>query len=192
MDYDVFIGVDSSLTGCGVTTLVGRDPKPYHCGSLSLPSGVTGGARLYEICRYIRRAIPKEFSAAYAAMEGPSYASVHDSFKMGEAYGVTKFAVYDACRVEATVVAPTRLKLYATGDGSADKDDVIHAVKQHWLHDVHGDDNAADSFALAHLARALVIGPGRRRCEAQVVHDILHPDANKTVRVKHRRSKENI
>lgn len=182
-----FIGLDTSLNGCALTVL--SRTRVVYAGSLQLNGSVRGGARLELIHGFLSSHMPK--TACSAAIEAPSLNSVHREFDLGEVSGVAKRLVYGAYAIECVPVPPKRLKLYTTGSGDADKAAMIHAVKREWGHDAGEDDDEADSFALAHLARALRTGPGARRCEVQVVHDILHPGAGKA-RVKHRRSKENI
>jgi len=185
---NVYVGVDCSLRKPGLTVL-SADAVVY-CGSLKTKS--SGAARLDAIAYYIADRLSGHLVAG-SAIEGPSLKSQHREFDLGEGSGAAKLILFRASlgSAEPLVVPPTQLKLYAAGNGNADKDDVIHWVKEAWGYDVGDDDDAADSFALAHLARALDLGGVKRRCEAQVVHDILHPGAAKP-RVKHRRSKENI
>lgn len=186
---NVYVGVDCSLRKPGLTVLTAD--AVIYCGSLKTKS--SGAERLNTIACYITDRLAGHVVIS-SAIEGPSLKSQHREFDLGEGSGVAKLILFRASlgAAEPLVVPPTQLKLYAAGNGNADKDDVIHWVKEAWRYDVGDDDDAADSFALAHLARSLDLGAGKRRCEAQVVHDILHPDANKAVRVKHRRSKENI
>lgn len=186
---NVYVGVDCSLRKPGLTVLSATGL--IFCGSLK--TKLAGAARLDAIAHFVADRTSGHLVLA-SAIEGPSIGSIHREFDLGEASGAAKLALFRASlgSFEPVVVPPTQLKLYATGNGASDKAGVIHAVKREWGHDVGDDDDAADSYALAHLARALDLGAGRRRCEAQVVHDILHPDAGKAARVKHRRSKENI
>lgn len=185
---NVYVGVDCSLRKPGLTVLTAD--AVIYCGSLKIKS--SGAARLDAIAYYIADRLAGHLVAG-SAIEGPSLKSQHREFDLGEGSGAAKLILFRASlgSAEPLVVPPTQLKLYATGNGNTGKDDVIHWVKEAWGYNVGGDDDAADSFALAHLARALDLGGVKRRCEAQVVHDILHPGAAKP-RVKHRRSKENI
>lgn len=185
---NVYVGVDCSLRKPGITVLTNKGV--VYCGSLK--TKLLGAARLDDIAYFIKDRTSGHLVVG-SAIEGPSIGSVHREFDLGEASGVAKLILFRASlgSTEPVVVPPTQLKLYATGSGASEKDAVIHAVKHEWGHDVGEDDDAADSFALAHLARALDLGPGRRRCEAQVVHNILNPNAKKP-RVKHRRTQENI
>lgn len=184
---NVFVGFDGSLRKPGMTILTAT--TLIYCGSLRTKA--KGVERLAAISAYISSHVGSNLIIR-SAIEGPSLESVHREYDLGEGSGVAKLALYLASynHMEPNVIPPSQLKLYATGSGAGDKDDVIHAVKTVWGHDVKGDNDAADSYALAHIARALHLGASKRRCEAQVIHNILHPSVKTTV--KHKRSKENI
>lgn len=184
---DHFAGFDTSLNGSGLTVL--SLTGLLYCGSLQLSGAQRGGERLSRIHDFFEAHLPRE-GVIRATIEGPSLKSVHREFDLGEVSGVAKRLVYSTYEVEPLSVPPMQLKLYATGDALASKAAVIHAVKTEWGYDAKGDDDAADSYVLAHIARALEIGPGRRRCEAQVVHDLLNPTIK--TKVKHRRTREDV
>lgn len=184
MNY--YVGFDTSLRGCALAVL--SEKSTVFAGSLQLGDKPRGGERLAKIRTFLVKNLPLSSLVVSATIEGPSLKSVHREFDLGEVSGIVKQLVYELWHIEARPIPPTRLKLYASGHGHTE--DLIHAVKQHWGHDAGTDDDQADAFALAHLARALATKPGRRRCEVQVVHDILHPDVKK--RVIHKRSKDNI
>lgn len=180
------IGLDTSLRGCALAVLSTKGT--VFAGSLPLGAKVRGGERLDRIRTFLRSHLPRA-SVVSGAIEGPSLGSVHREFDLGEVSGVARQLVYERYALELVVVPPTQLKLYAAGHGHAE--DLIHAVKEHFGHDAGDDDDEADAFALAHLARALTRKTALRRCEAQVVHDILSPKTV-TPAIKHRRTKENI
>lgn len=167
-----FVGIDSSLQQPGLAVLW-DDGELSFAGSLRTGTS-RGGTRLAAIEGWISDNVGDAYVVG-CAIEGPSLGSTHREFDLGEISGVCRCLAARAWGVEATVVPPTQLKLFADGNGRAE--DLIHAVKRHWGIDVGEDDNAADAYALARIARALVHGPGPRRCEAEVVRDILAPPA---------------
>lgn len=167
-----FVGIDSSLTQPGLSVLW-DDGELAFAGSL-LTGKLHGGTRLAFIEGWVLDNVG-DAHVAGCAIEGPSLGSTHREFDLGEISGVCRCLAAREWGLEATVIPPTQLKLFASGNGR--EEDLIHAVKRHWGVDVGTDDNAADAYALARLARALVHGPGPRRCEAEVVRDILAPCA---------------
>lgn len=184
---EVFVGVDCSRRKPGLTILT--EKHVVYCGSLKT---VARGAHcLDEIATFLEKQL-QCCVILRSAIEGPSMNSESRKYDLGEAAGVAKLFLFRASGglVEPVEVPPKQLKLYAAGNGAAE--DLIHAVKTEWGYDTGKDDDAADSYALAHLARALHLGAGKRRCEFQVIHDILHPDPKKKSKVKHRRTKDNI
>jgi Holliday junction resolvasome RuvABC endonuclease subunit len=181
-----FVGIDSSLQQPGLAVLWDNGERKF-IGSLRTGS-LRGGARLASIEKWIVDNVG-DVHIVGCAIEGPSLASTHREFDLGEISGVCRCLASRAWEVEATIVPPSQLKLFADGNGRAE--DLIHAVKRHWGVDVGTDDNAADAYALARLSRALVHGPGPRRCEAEVVRDILTPRV-KTPKLRKTTNRDNV
>lgn len=73
-------------------------------------------------------------------------------FDIGELGGVLKMAAAEL-GIPMLLVPPKTLKMFATGNGNADKDMVIATVKDYWGHDIPNDDEA-DAFALMKLGQA--------------------------------------
>jgi crossover junction endodeoxyribonuclease RuvC len=146
-----YLGVDQSLREPGVALLT---PDGRVVIGTSTKVGVTlrGGARLAAIRSFILKTVGG-LDIAFAALEGPSLNSTHREFDLGEVSGVVRAEVYHSWSVEPLVVAPTQLKLYATGRAGADKEDVINAVNG-WGFPTDND-NIADAVVLAHIARAV-------------------------------------
>ena len=110
-----------------------------------------------------------EAQVAHAALEGPSLGSTHREFDLGEVSGVVRQAVYHSWSIEPLVVAPTQLKLFATGNSSSDKDAVVNAVNKQWGIDT-SNDNVADAVTLAQIARAAHLGI---RCATRRQMDVV-------------------
>lgn len=147
-----------------------------------------GGERLTAIYRFVIDAVEaRNARVLHAALEGPSLASVHREFDLGEASGVVRLALYHLMAVEPLVVAPSQLKVFAAGWGDADKDEVLNAVNRQWGTAL-ADDNEADAVVLAQIARAVHL---RTRCatrkQAEVVHALLAPSSKPYVRLGRRR-----
>lgn len=94
---------------------------------------------------------------AATAMEGYSYGSVQGREKAGELGGIVKECLFDTAEGEPwgtpTIVPPPTLKLFATGNGKASKEEMIEGVAKKWG-PRFTDDNLADAYALARYAAA--------------------------------------
>lgn len=175
----LYVGIDPSLTKPGLAIL-NKIGSVLFVGSLSVGQNVRGAARLQRLFDWARQQLkPFQRPVRKACIEGPSFGSIHREFDLGEASGVLKLAVYSDS-TELVVVPPTSAKLFATGQGHAEKRDMIHAVKIHYGVDVGADNDAADAFVLARIAWALdnemLL---TRRSEIEVVRSVLHPKPKK-------------
>lgn len=179
----LYVGVDPSLTKPGLAIL-NKIGSALFVGSLSVSQNTRGAARLARIFDWVQHEL-KPFCRPIirACIEGPSLNSVHREFDLGEASGVLKLAVHggtEAIGVEPLVIPPTTAKLFACGNGHADKREVIHAVKIHYRVDVGADNDAADALVLARIAWSLDNeGLLTRRSELEVVRGLLNPKPKK-------------
>lgn len=82
------------------------------------------------------------------AMEGYAHGAKFNREKLGELGGIVKVAVYDVFKKDALIVAPTVLKKFVTGKGTASKDDMVASVNSKWRAGIM-DHNVADAFGLA-------------------------------------------
>lgn len=85
--------------------------------------------------------------------------------KLIERLGVMNIVAYP------TIVAPSTLKKFITGNGHADKNLILKAVLQKWGLDVD-DDNEADAYGLARMAAAIVTGQTAHKYEHEIVAKI--------------------
>lgn len=185
-----FIGIDSSLRRPAF--VVFDDVGDLVAGAAyDVPVALRGAPRLAAIRTVLANALDGCDAALTGCIEGPSLDSPHREFDLGEVSGVCREYCFGAHGCDPHVVPPSTLKLFTTGHGDADKTAMIHAVKRHWGFDAGEDDDLADAYALARLARALVHGPGSRRCEHDVVKAILHPPPPKR-RVRKTRPKDDV
>lgn len=108
-------------------------------------------------------------------IEGPSLGSTHREFDLGEASGVVKLWLLSHTQEEPQVVAPAQLKLFATGNAQASKDEVQEYVTARFDQEVDGDD-AADAAVLAEIAWYLTTkARPRTRVQAEVLHALRNP-----------------
>jgi Holliday junction resolvasome RuvABC endonuclease subunit len=99
-------------------------------------------------------------------MEGTVLAS-HSALKLGELAGLVKLTIWDYfdANLNSVIpyeeylrrplqVPPMTLKKYATGKGTAKKQEMLMQIYKRWNVEFN-DDNAADSYALARLAAGI-------------------------------------
>jgi len=110
----------------------------------------------------------KTYPPSLAVMEGYSINSTNRKFLLGEIGSVVKITLLDAGarRYEA---APTQLKKFVTGKGSASKDDVIRSVNALWGVGVT-DDNLADAYGLARIGVELLSPSTQIRSQLDVLN----------------------
>lgn len=183
----MFLGIDPSLTRSAFA-IVDYDGNLRE--AISAENKLTGEARLRHVAEklgtFMRKHI-KDPQLIGGAIEGPSLKSTHREFDLGEMTGVLKFVTYGwiAGSRTLTVVEPKRLKLFISGDGAATKEDVLYSVKKGYGVDFEGDDDKADAFALAQVARCLAFPHhAKTRAQLEVVHAILHPPVKKSKAVR--------
>lgn len=169
-----FLGIDQSLNGTGVCRL---DPTN---GAVTLATIDPQGLRDVERLSLIKRTVASMATGVeFAALEGYSYDSVGRVFELGEIGGVIKVLLHES-GIEHVVVPPVSLKKFATGSTHASKEDMIDACGARGASPA--DDNQADAFFLAHVARAYVQGNAERRCEMDVIQNLKNPTPKKRAR----------
>jgi hypothetical protein len=153
----VHVGIDQSYSGFALTFLA-SDGR-YETRVIKFDG--SGVKRLADIRGYLNAQLNRNIIDA--AMEGYAFGS-HMSNMLGELGGVVKLAVYDANKLDTLIIPPTSLKKYVTGKGTGvQKNQMLLYVYKKW--DVEfKDDNAADSYALAHL----VSGKGSLAYEKEI------------------------
>lgn len=149
-----FLGVDQSLNASGVC-LLEEDGRRGKTSTIELDPSL-GDKRLVAIRQRLALHVK---GVRLAAMEGYSFQSTHRAFDLGEVGGVVKTLLLEN-EVPYVVVPPATLKLFATGSGSASKDDMLEAARR--LGATPTDDNQADAFFLARVAWAYVMGASKR------------------------------
>ena len=178
-----FLGVDQSLREPGVA-IVAPDGQVVVATCTKVGATLRGGQRLAAIQAFLRD-VSEGYRIVAAAVEGPSLNSTHREFDLGEVSGVVRAQIYHCWSVEPLVVAPTQLKLFATGRSGADKGEVINAVNAQWGINTDND-NVADAVALAQIARA---AHTQVRCATRAQADVVVALRNPKPAVKRVRRK---
>lgn len=163
----MFIGIDQSLTATGVC-LLPTTGAPQVLQTLTMRHQKDGD-RLAAIWRALQPLIGQ---ATHAAMEGYAYNATGRVFELGEVGGLVK-TLCTLAGVPYVVVPPLVLKKYATQHGGASKLAMVTAARNAGA-EVH-DDNQADAFFLASLARDNALGTAKLRHVREAVHSVQAP-----------------
>ncbi|WP_188187572.1 hypothetical protein [Nonomuraea sp. SYSU D8015] len=158
----LFLGIDQSFGGFGLTRLYDgyADISVVKFTATKYGKGVD---RLMHVERWLGEQICllPEYPV-HVAMEGFS----RDSQNRREEAGSLAYAVKRVLRWHLpepacypTIIAPTKVKLFASGKGNASKQEVIDGVKERWGIECKND-NEADSYTLARMAKYLTEGYG--------------------------------
>jgi Holliday junction resolvasome RuvABC endonuclease subunit len=180
----VTVGIDQSLTGFAMTALNADRPEAYETWVYKSPK--SGVRRLADIRHWMMDKFDfldsQHCRVTDIAMEGTVLAS-HSALKLGELAGLVKLTIWDyfdgnlysAIPYEEHIrtplqIPPMTLKKYATGKGTAKKQEMLMQIYKRWGIEFN-DDNAADSYALARLAAGVSISD----IERQIVEQIKDP-----------------
>ena len=162
---NVFIGIDQSFTGFGVT-LLSADGERY-LSRLYVPE-LKGTPRLDDVYRFVYSLIQVWDPVLEGiAIEGYAAAAKFGANLAGELGATIKLAAYHVSGDEPLVVAPTQVKKYATGKGSGGKDVVLLGVYKTWGVEFD-DNNLADSYVIARIAAGLATNQAQRDVVAAV------------------------
>lgn len=158
-NQEVTVGIDQSLTGFALSATSVEFPHLHKTWVYKSP--YRGIQRLNDIHDWFYNKLSELHKdgnvVVNVAMEGTVLQSQAASI-LGELAGVTKmdlFIFFDA-RVKPNCslplqIPPMTLKKYATGKGTAKKQEMLLQIYKRWGVEFN-DDNAADAYALARLA----------------------------------------
>lgn len=144
-----YAGIDPSITNTGLVII----------DSQGVIIEKVDGSDIYQnnkfdgIDRYIAQAeyitgYLNRYSVSRIAYEDYAYSAVHKAYSLAEYGGILKAAIYRSCGLEPFLVAPKKLKKFASGNGSATK---MIMKKQAMLEGVSQDTSydICDAFFLA-------------------------------------------
>jgi crossover junction endodeoxyribonuclease RuvC len=146
IEYPKFMGLDLSLTSTGVSV---------NGETFSIKPKIRGVERLIEISdRIVSQAVGSGCIAV--VIEGYSFGSKFSrAHSLGELGGVVKVALHRLGLPIVEVPPKCRAK-FATGNGNANKDDVLNALKEQFpnrFHAGYGNDEC-DAWVLEQMAYA--------------------------------------
>lgn len=171
----VAVGIDQSYSGFGVT-IMDMDGPGYK--TVVFKGEGTGVERLVNIKKQFIEVLddytPARPMEIVTAMEGYAFGSQMANMA-GELGGLVKLTLFnelDGFKGKYPyIIPPTVLKKYVTGKGAGvQKNQMLLHVFKKWGVEFN-DDNAADSFALAHLAA----GKCDLTYEREIYHNIQDP-----------------
>lgn len=119
----------------------------------------TGPRRLEEMRDRTRSFLEQLPSVGHVCMEGYGYGTSM-AHALGEGGAAIKLALLGAFSPPvnfASIPAPSQVKKFATGSGNAGKGEVMLAVYKRWGVEFKND-NLADAYVLAQIARHLMTG----------------------------------
>lgn len=179
--FPTVLGIDQSYSGFGVTAMALDGFPAYH--SWCFKASGTGILRLHTIDEFLYRILEQltdsNKGCTATAMEGYAYGSQVANMA-GELGCVVKMALYRYYGTQAAraafplIVPPMSLKKYATGKGNAKKQEMLLAVYRKWGAEF-SDDNMADSYVLAHIARQQDTTAGLLAYELDVLGKLRDP-----------------
>lgn len=174
----VFLGVDQSLNATGLC-LVTRDGRELQSSTVD-PGAFTGGERLVMIKNALVTAcVAVDWEIEGAALEGYSMGSVNRPFDLGEVGGIIRLVLAEN-HVPYVVAAPVLVKMFATGNTGASKEAMIKAAKAAGASP--DNDNEADAFFLARVARAYHSKVDMLRQEMDAIRALKEPPSRTTRR----------
>lgn len=164
------LAIDPSLTATGVCYDTGSDKfGALHYDEIK-PRKLRGSERLDHIHAYLHDILnerPIEHKVRWAVMEGYNYGAARGRgspgrlFDIGELGGMIKSMFYDDS-IPLLIVPPASLKMFVTGNGVAQKPEMIAAVEKEWGVETKSD-NVADAVGLYYFMQAYLGARARRR-----------------------------
>ena len=177
---DYYCGLDLSLTGTGIVIL-------NHDGSLVhhdvLKNKFMGIPRLHFLKTSIIN-LMNFYRPKVICIENYSMGSrAGQAFSIGELGGVIKLGLFNM-DLTYNLVAPTQLKKFITGKGQCEKSMIILKVFKQWGWEPP-DDNQADAYGLAQIARALKVRPIKLLApQKEVIKVLINPPEPKKKKKK--------
>ncbi len=176
----VYGGLDLSLTGTGVVIL---DREGSTLFNTTLTNKLKGEARLVYL-REAVRGIMGAFDDVVLVIEDYAFGATFQVANCGELGGVIKVLLYEL-GIKFYTVPPTRLKKFVmAGGGTGTKDAIMMNVLKRWGFE-SPDNNQADAYGLAQIARALKVRPITLVSQQkEVIKSIIKPPVKKPKKKK--------
>lgn len=180
MSRDTYVGIDQSVGGFGLCMLVPSSDH-YKVWVEKFPLDKYEGREVWQLHAvedFLIEALKGWHDRIkLVAREGAAYAALNGREKAGAvAYAVdsTLYEWLPEPHGYPVVIPPTKVKLFATGNGGASKDEVCAGVEKNWGV-TFSNHNIADAYVLARMAYAIDTGIVVTDYQAEVIDDILNP-----------------
>lgn len=148
-----YCGIDQSYTGFAV---VHYNPETGEHRDSVKAFKAKGVHRLEDISGHLHGVVDR--NVCHIAMEGYANGMKFGRELAGELGAIVKMTLYEAFPTDdrgyPTIIPPTSVKKYATGKGTAKKQEMLLAVYKKWDVEYHND-NLADAYVLARMAAAI-------------------------------------
>lgn len=176
MDYIAsrnYFGIDPAIINMGLALIQenGEDKPNIHLETFRAPG--EGLHRLKYIGDHLHSFVTsRNYSTAEhtVCMEGASFRSTNRANDIGEMRGAVILTLFNA-GLDPIIVAPKRLKKFATGTGAAGKTQMISAAVEFW-DVIPNTDDEADALWLATLGWALKENPRMKRFQLELIKTI--------------------
>lgn len=160
----LMVGIDASYTGFGLVALQPvsglADIVTLKFDPAKFGSGIDRLIAIEQALAVHLTAWHEADPIEHVCLEGYAMASKFGREKAGELGAIVKRTLHEVLPDPVgypTIVAPFSLKKFITGKASASKNVIIKDVLRKWGRDLD-DDNAADAYGLAQIAKALTFG----------------------------------
>lgn len=169
-NQEVAIGIDQSLTGFALSVVSIEFPQQHK--TWVFKSEFRGTQRLADIRNWLQDMwlmFPLEgWIVKDVAMEGTVLAS-QSALVLGELSATVKLTLWDKS-ILPLQIPPMTLKKYATGKGTAKKQEMLLQIYKRWSVEF-SDDNAADAYSLGRLAARAAVDA----VEREIIEKIKDP-----------------
>lgn len=153
-----YLGIDPSArsSGLALVTILDGKPHDWDCTTIIPYKDMTGGARLHYIYETAKEFLQHRgvITLTRVCIESASLQSTNRETVLSEVRGIFLLLTYQLGACEAKMIAPTLLKQFVTGTGSATKEEVFHTVTSLGYWNPKNDDEA-DACGLANIAVSL-------------------------------------
>lgn len=170
------LGIDQSVKNSGVCILDDTG-KVVLLQRVTPPKTLRNEQRLKYIYDSLQVIVDKHPGITVACMEGYSYGSLNKPFLLGEVGAAVKLIVANN-NIKLLEAAPKQLKRFATGHGSADKDQVQISIKSKWGEDILQNDES-DAYVLARITYTSLHKNSVDRSELEIIKKITSKGLHK-------------
>ena len=162
------VGVDASLTSTGIAAMIYGELDNV-VATRSVNSNKKGTDRLIEIRENVSNNI---LDVDLLLIESYSYSSPNKAHQIGELGGVLR-VMFAENNLKVLEVAPTQLKKFATGKGTASKEEIAVAAYKKWGIECRTNDET-DAAVLVYIGLAYMGNTDGLTAYQQEVIDALH------------------